>query len=665
MKWLLPILAVVAAFAAVRALPRPADETRVVRECEEVLRTGTDDEQLQALDRLRALGVRGKAAIPALIQYLPDAQPRQQARAAEVLAGFGPAARNALPVLTDLLRQRPGPPLLDACLTAFPALGDPGNPDLIRLALAGSSEGRRRAVSIQPLLDQHPDAVAPVLAASLTDPTLRVRFRAAQHLSRAAVARGGKPAPLAGASVATRNRVIAAFWPEVGNSNEVIRESAVAGLIDLDPAALPRLMPTVIGLCRNGAGHQAGMAVVRRGPVGARALIGYLNEPHEAARRALIELLTEIPAASGPALADGLTHPDPVVREQVLEVFWRNGRAGHAREQVLRCLHDESPAVRLRAARVLVRHDRARATAVVPVLVDAAFGPDPLARRQALATLEDLGKYARPAVPALLRRSQAGDLETRFGAAVALAAAAPETWRTFVPIATESLLVPTVPQFGLVRPIVVLRDAGPHARAALPVLRRTMAEDLESTAIHAAEAVARIDPENNADALDQLVAFLRWADEGGARFPYRDAAIDAVRRLGPLAEACLPVLLEILPACRREREACRVAVAALAVDPTAKPALDRFRAALKKEEPGTFFLSALSDLDPAAIGMLLSDLTAALSSKESDVRGTAVLALGKLGPSAGPALPALRELAKTSADKEQVQKAILAIEGKR
>ena len=665
MKWLLPILAVAGTAVEARALPRPADETRVVRECEEALRTGSDEDQLKALDRLKALAPRGRAVIPALIQYVPNAPPRQQARAVEVLAGFGPAARDALPVLADLLRRRPGPLLIEACLTAFPALGDAGNADLIRAALVGSSEGRRRAVSLQPLVDQYPDAVAPVLTEYLTDPTLRVRMRAAQHLSRAAVARGGKPAPFAAASAATRGRVIAAFWAEVRNPNEVVRECAVAGLIDLDPAALPRLMPTVIALCRDGAGQQAGSAVVRRGPSGVRSLIGYLNEPDEAARVTLIELLTGIPAAARPALADGLTRPDSVVREQVLEVLWRDGRAGYGREQVLHCLTDESPRVRLRAAQVLVRYDRARAVAAVPVLIEAAFDRDPVSRRAALSALEDLGKSGRPALPALLRRSQIGDLETRFGAAVALSAVAPETWRTYVPIATEALRDP-LPGFGNVRPVLILRDAGPNARAALPLLREAMDGDPEVAAVYAAEAVVRIDPRHNDDAVDRLIRYLRWTDEEGARFPYRDPAIDAIRRLGPMAKACLPVLVEILPACRRERDACRVAVAVLAVDPRAEPALARFRAALKRTAPpaGTLFLSALDDLDAGTATALLPDLTAALSSKDGDVRGVAVSALRKLGPAAAPALPALRDLAKSGADKAHVEKAIQVIEGR-
>ena len=102
------------------------------------------------------------------------------------------------------------------------------------------------------------------------------------------------------------------------------------------------------------------------------------------------------------------------------------------------------------------------------------------------------------------------------------------------------------------------------------------------------------------------------------------------------------------------------------MDPTATPALDRFRAALKRDATdGIFFLSALDDLDPAAAKVLLPDLIAALSNADRDVRGMAVLTLRNLGPAAASALPALRELAKKDADREDVQKAIRAIEGKK
>ncbi|HVK12125.1 MAG TPA: HEAT repeat domain-containing protein [Gemmataceae bacterium] len=630
MKWLLPILAVVATAAPAAASPRPPDDARVVRECEEMLRHGTAEEQLAALDRLKALGPRGTTAIPVLIQYLPGAPPAAQARAAEALAAFGPAARDAVPVLVGLLRQGPRAPLLDACLTTIPALGDPGNRELIRLGLGASAEGRRRSSSVQPLLDRYPDAVAPVLIECLADPMPRVRMRAAQHLTRAAVARNGKAAPFAAASAATRDRVVAALWREVGNPQEVIRECAAAGLIDLDPTAAPRLMPTVITLARDGAGQQAGAALLRRGPTGVRAVLDYLHEPDEAAAQLLIELLAGAGPAARPGLAIGLDDPNSVVRDRVLEALRRSTRTDVPRERVLKCLTDEAPAVRLRAARVLAR-EPAGAAPAVPVLAEAAFRPDPEARRTALETLENLGKHARPAVPALVRRARVGDLETRFAAAAALSAVAPETWRTFVPVAVEAMGDP-LPSFGPVRPVLVLRAAGPNARAALPLVREAMAGDPDTVAVFAAEAVIRIDPADSADAAERLLHFLRWTDEDGARFPYRDPAVDAIRRLGPAARGCLPALLEILPACRRPRDACRVAVAALSVVPTSGPPLDRFRGALRGDMNGRgVYLAALEELDLPAARTLLPELIGALAGGDVQVWGPAVRLMHRLG----------------------------------
>ena len=297
-----------------------------------------------------------------------------------------------------------------------------------------------------------------------------------------------------------------------------------------------------------------------RGPAGARALLDYLHEPDENASPHLVQLLADFPPSARPVLVAGLSHPDPIVRERVLTALMWNGGAVPAWDHLCGCLADESPSVRLRAAQVMAHHAPARSVPALPVLVEAAFGPDRHRRRAALVTLGDLEKYARPAVPALLRRTQTGDLETRFAAATALTKIAPETWRTSVPVAIEALWTPPA-FFGEGRPVAVLRDIGPNARAALHLLREAMAGDPETVAVLAAEAVARVDPEHNADALDRLIGYLRWTDDEGAQFPYRDPATDAIRRLGPIAKVCLPALLEILPGCRRPRDAVRIATA--------------------------------------------------------------------------------------------------------
>lgn len=666
MKWLLSIAVVGGTALPLAAFPRPADSGRIVRECVESLQAGPDEARQRALDRLKALGPKGAAAIPALIRYLRLAPPRDQARTAEVLALYGPAARDAIPVLAHLLRQRPGPGpfLVDACVVAIPALGEPANPDLIRAALANSSEGRRRGgASLQPLLDQHPDAVAPALIEYLTDPSPRIQGRASQLLARSAIPRGEQPAPLAAASAATRAHVVAAARGALASPFDAVRGSAVALLLDLDPAALPGVMPLLVGLVREGSAHLAAAALTRRGTAGARATIALLHEPDESTRLALTEVLADFPAAARPALAEGLRHPDPVVRAHVLLALQQNmAAATDLRGPVLMRLADEAPAVRFRAAVLIARQGAARSAPALPVLIEAAFDRDPKTRRTALDALANLGKYARPVVPALLRRARTGDLDTRFAAAYALSKVDPGTWRTFVPVAIESFREP-IAFYSDDRPFVVLRDAGPNARAALPVLREYMADDLDTVSVLAAEAVARIDPDN-ADALARLVTFLHWTDEEGFRFPFRDHTVEAVRRLGPLARPCGPALLEILPTCRRPREASRVALAALAVDPAATPALERFRTALKKDGNRlTEFHVVLDQLGPATVE-LLPDLIAALVGKDADIRGTIVSTLRNLGPAARSALPALRDLERTETDKEHVRKAISAIEGK-
>src|SRR5262245_57046295 len=454
------------------AHPRPAIGPRASPErhlADYLRRLGapTEDERLQAVRGIKDLGPAGAASVPALVSAIPNLSPRVQTAVAELLATYGPAAKEALPVLLEVVRQpQTSANLLAAAANAIAALGEPRNPEMIRTCLVHQNLPRRRVVPVPDLMSKYP-TMLPVVADCLADPHPGVRHRAAQYVCRFLnQSETVKKTRLAALTADDRQLVIARLRSAVEVERVPVRGLALAALIEMDASAAEGVMPAVISLLRAGENSDhALLALHRLGQSGARLLIEYLDDPSASVREALIEVLAGFGKDSAPALVGGMRHPNPRIREGVLLALgWVPGRKAVGDSHVLARLDDSDPLVRLAAAEALVAMDSKAVAEAVPVLAEQSFDRSPVVRSRALDRLQRLGQTARPAVPAMLRRVRTGDLETRFLAAQVLAAADRSTWRTYVPVYVEVVRTGNESERrGAARS---LREAGPVAIAA-------------------------------------------------------------------------------------------------------------------------------------------------------------------------------------------------------
>src|SRR5262245_7462343 len=502
----------------------------------------------------------------------------------------------------------------------------------------------------------------------LADPSRRIRSRAAQSL--AYIARPwekDKPSRFAGLPEDVRRRATAALRIAIEDPEGEVHSWAVAALLDTDPRALSAVVPIWITQIRRGDHFGPGQeALTRRGPAAALLLISYLDDPDESVRRRLVEVLAR--AGDARVMNVGLRHPIPAVRIGTLEAMEQNPTQWRAiRGAVHTRLEDDDARVRIMAARVLVATDPSKARAAIPVLTQAAFSPDQKTRLDALHALTRMGPSARPAINDMLRRVRSGDLDTRYAAAELLAAADRSTWPSTVPVFVQVVAARDGPQPRWAAKH--LADIGPNARVALPALRQLLADDAPMNRLTAAEAIARIAPDDADDAMRLLVHTLGDPSEDDPkRERFRRLAFLSLRRIGPAARPAVPALLDLMRGAPDPEIRAGAAVTVIHIDPDdAKPAYDAFRARLVSPAAtpdDEDWLSALPELGKAA-KPLVPDLIAALNDKSDYRRQLALITLGALGPDAKEALPALRDRERSGKDVDRVREAIRAVEGKK
>jgi HEAT repeat protein len=284
-------------------------------------------------------------------------------------------------------------------------------------------------------------------------------------------------------------------------------------------------------------------------------------------------------------------------------------------------------------------------------LLEALREPQPEARLKALQAIEKLGPQAVEAIPALVDTLGDGEAEVRAAAAGALGAIGPAAESAIpalikaladrgIVIRVEDGLPKQVPVWAVVGS--ALGRIGP---AALPDLIPLLAGENLQMCGGAAQAIHVIGPEAK-EAVGPLLELLA-KDE-----PFtRRAAIYALMGIGPEAKAAVPALTEALThedfhtqywACRALREIGPEAQSSVPVLlkllREGLPSNPRYAASVRRHAA-----QALGGIGPG-IGTEARDaLAEALKDPIDPVREDAAIALGKLGPFAKPAVPALEE----------------------
>jgi HEAT repeat protein len=275
----------------------------------------------------------------------------------------------------------------------------------------------------------------------------------------------------------------------------------------------------------------------------------------------------------------------------------------------------------------------------VPPLIEPLRGED--ARVQCLAAqiLGRIGRDAREAVPALIALLPRGDSDARSAAAEALVTIGPEA-RDAVPPLIERLRGEDA---GIQSNAAqILGSLGPEARQAVPPLIERLQRG-DRDARRAAAALGRIGPEARA-AVPALIELLQhWGWEA------RHAAAAALGEIGPEARQAVPALVERLR--HRNPDARRDAAVALdrivAGSPYGLPAavtrdlVPPLIELLRGEDAGVWSTAAriLGLIGPEA-GEAVPDLIQLLQRGDSDDRSDAAVALDRIVAGSPYGLPA-------------------------
>jgi len=255
--------------------------------------------------------------------------------------------------------------------------------------------------------------------------------------------------------------------------------------------------------------------------------------------------------------------------------------------------------VRRAAALALRLVGREDPDATVPALTQAAQDSDPRVRGTAVAGLGEIGLRAAPAVAVILEVLE-NDKPNSYIAARALAKIGMKTEP-----AVDALAKALNHTNKLTRASAAnaLGNIGPEARNAVPALRAAARDNDSEVRLDAAYALWKI--ENASDAIEVLIPLL---DSDDPRVGLR--TIEALGEIGPPAKAALP-------------------------------ALERVR---KGDNKLNGVASAWAMCRVRATNNLVEKLLPGLQHEDPMVRIGAAWALGKMGPEARVAIPAMREL---------------------
>jgi HEAT repeat protein len=268
-------------------------------------------------------------------------------------------------------------------------------------------------------------------------------------------------------------------------------------------------------------------------------------------------------------------------------------------------LRNGKPKERAAAARMLAENLEPKDTAAISPLIVALKDKDELVRSYAVKGLGRFGPLDKEAIPALIE--VAGEkYKSKYGMDVA------ETLGKIGPVAIPAMLAALEHKDAKVRQHVAegLGKMGRSARSALPALAEALQDKDKGVRAAAAYAMAAIGP-----AAEHVAPLLRaLADEDSI---VRFAAARALGRIGPAARKAGPALVKALD----DKEVAYPAAEALARIGPPREAIPAFIRLLKKD-------------DAANKGRLLY---------AEGERREAANALGKIGPAAAAAVPALIE----------------------
>jgi len=525
-----------------------------------------------------ALVAIGPAALPSLIRCLEGDDRDARLQAMVILAGFGPASKDAVPALAKLVNIQD----YDQASIAIGTLGriGPGASAAI-LALNAAYE------SLKPddedlkyhFLEALPKIGAPPslrIIRDLDDPDLDHRDRAIKFLSDF----GAKARAAAGRLEAL-----------LDDPSPVVRAKAAVALLSVDPAN-PRVFPALTSALDStniDVLNETIPAIAKLGPKGAiiapklkkivartdltnGALIGSIFATKASAAEALVAVAPgsgEGVAALSAMLKDGEDFLGPVVA-----ILGRLGpRASGAIPALIAVAGNPKSAYRFKAIQALIRIDGGH-EAILPALIELVSVEPALTepkatrlrmseeKREVLVTMSRMGVRALPAVPCLMRVLAAQSDEKN------------DSWESGEKLAA----------------VLALGRIGPAARDAVPLLIKAMRTERhpDPREQHRRASTARTLGSTGADwshavpALIQVLGAIGAAASPavpdlvemlGSEWRVASLATQALGSIGPEARAAVPALIKRLND-KNPYVAAQAGVALLRIDPSKRDLLE-------------------------------------------------------------------------------------------
>jgi HEAT repeat protein len=526
----------------------------------------------------------------------------------------------------------------EAAASATVGVGTAGAEDVHRL-LGQVKQNQRRGEAAEDLGSLGPLARAalPALREALRDPEPTVRIRVAEALVRI------DPAETA---------AVTALGKLLQDQSPRVRKAAAYALGNLGPdakAAVPDLIQA-------------------------------LDDRDAKVRWTVLETLGQLGAAAEPAVPALIARlKDADSRGVAADAL---GQIGPAAKQAIpalqAALQDAAPGVRWAAALSLIRIDPMAAKPALPMFVAGLKSNEEKTYWDARWFLTMMGPAAKEAAPAVAERLRAGDTWCAFTlGSIGGPEAAPAVphlieklkggagegdWAVTLlgqigPTALPALLDVVKNPGGPGRPAALkaIGLIGPQARDAIPLLIDRLKDPDEKVRVKVAELLNTYDPKPR-EAIPALTESLKDANV----WVRLTAAWSLIGIAGPETKAVVPVLTAALN--EADHWPRRSAALALAeVSPAAaKEAVPALQARLQDADPGTRVAAAraLNALKLLPAKAALPVLAAALPDKDPWTRQHGAGGLGRLGPAAVGAVPALTERLRD--DNEDVRKAAAA-----
>ncbi len=516
---------------------------------------------------------QAKDAVSALVVLLKKSKDRYRIFHADILGAVGPAARDAVPVLIVTLMDQDREIRLHAAVALSKIGVDAGTAVPTLIEMFGDKAQVVRDLAVKALIRIGPEAklAVPALSAGLKDPAVKSRVEAARIVLHV---EPRHPEALAVLTAALKDkdgkRDAAAALAQIGLLDRATVAALADALKDQDGAVRS---DAALALLRANPGNAAAQTVLRSALKDQNLSVGISDAP------VLV-----------PFLLDCMKDKDPALRRgAVASLRWQKTTAA----VLTAAMNDENRDVREDAMRALLQM-RIKTREMVPVLLEVLNDEWGLAiARDASINLPgallEIGPDAVPALQNAVENKEFRHTRGKLGLILSQLDTSPRTVAALLNALKPSPMGDG--DLGLIRQHVIraLAEIGPEARAALPTLIAIFHGKADGNPDEAVKAMAEIGG-GNKEVLAVLTAALK--EDGRA-----DAAI---RSLVILGSSSVPILEEIL----RNKDKLRVnsTAAANALGAIGKPGVPALIEALKDTDPGMRIVvcNALGRMGPEA-----------------------------------------------------------------